>query len=165
VMSERYRVERGDIAALLLRVDAIPPSLALAQAAEESGWGTSKFARRGNALFGQWTTSSDVGIVPARRDAGKTHKIKAFKSLQDSIAAYMRNLNVHRAYREFRQARHSLRRRGRALDGLRLAAGMTRYSERAEKYVETLRIIINVNRLNLFDAAQLEDSRRSSTEA
>jgi len=158
-------IGESDFTELWRRVDIVPVSLALSQSAEESGWGTSKFARRGHALFGQWTTASDVGFVPARRDAGKTHKIKAFKSLQDSIAAYMRNLNVHRAYREFRQARHSLRRRGRALDGLRLAAGMTRYSERAEKYVETLRIIINVNRLNLFDAAQLEASRRPSTEA
>lgn len=155
VMAERYKTKRGDINALIGRVDIIPPSLALAQAAEESGWGTSRFVREGNAMFGQWTTSQSTGLVPKKRDAGKTHKIRTFKSLLHSVRAYARNLNTHRAYRHLRRARLELRQQGKPLSGLRLTKQLTSYSERGEEYVKTLRTIIGVNRLVHLDDARL----------
>jgi len=156
VMAERYRSKSGDLNALIKRVDVIPPSLALAQAAEESGWGTSRFVREGNAMFGQWTTeNSEQSIVPNTRDENKTHRIKAFDSLLQSVRAYARNLNTHRAYRHLRTKRHQLRTDGNPLDGMTLAEQLTSYSERGEKYVKTLRSIIGTNNLRKFDDAQL----------
>lgn len=154
VMAERYKVKRGDIDALLARVDVVPPSLALAQAAEESGWGTSRFTREGNALFGQWTWTGE-GIAPRKRDAGKTHKIRAFDKLIDSVRAYALNLNTHRAYRPLRKARERMRIQGGRLDGYTLAGYLTKYSERGPAYVEALRTIMDANRLNRFDGAKL----------
>jgi len=156
VMAERYKTKRGDLKTLLKRVDVIPPSIALAQAAEESGWGTSRFVREGNAMFGQWTWSKVTdGIVPNGRDEGKTHKIKAFDSLLHSVRAYARNLNTHRAYQPLRDRRSQLRNTGKALDGMKLADQLTRYSARGEQYVKTLRTIIGVNKLRRFDDARL----------
>jgi len=155
VMAERYKTKRGNLKALVERVDIIPPSLALAQAAEESGWGTSRFVREGNAMFGQWTTADSEGIIPKNRDAGKTHKIKAFKSLLHSVRSYARNLNTHRAYRDLRRARMQLRQQGKPLIGLGLTGQLTSYSERGEEYVKTLRTIIGVNKLIRFDDASL----------
>ncbi len=156
VMFERYKTRRGDLAALMQRVDIIPPSLALAQAAEESGWGSSRFVREGNAMFGQWTTSkSTQAITPKQRDEGRTHRIKAFDSLLQSVRAYARNLNTHRAYRKLRARRNQLRSGGDAVDGLKLAEQLTSYSERGEGYVKTLRAIIATNKLRRFDAARL----------
>lgn len=144
-----------DMRKLLVRLDVIPPSLALAQAAEESGWGTSRFARQGNALFGQWTTEGDSGIVPLNRDDGKTHAIKAFPNLLTAVRAYAHNLNSHRAYAEFRSRRAALRVAGQPLDGVDLARTLHRYSERGEDYVETLHVIMRVNDLPSFDGAAL----------
>jgi len=155
VMAERYKTKRGDIKALVERVDIIPPSLALAQAAEESGWGTSRFIREGNAMFGQWTTADASGIVPKNRDAGKTHKVRIFKSLLHSVRAYARNLNTHRAYRHLRRARKELRHQGKPLSGLRLIEQLTSYSARGEEYVKTLRTIIGANKLVRLDDARL----------
>jgi len=156
VMAERYKTRRGDMDALIKRADLIPPSLALAQAAEESGWGTSRFVREGNAMFGQWTSSrSPDAIVPKNRDEGKSHRIRAFDSLLQSVRAYARNLNTHRAYRHLRALRHQLRKRGLAVDGLTLAEKLSSYSERGEKYVTTLRSIIAANKLHRFDRARL----------
>ncbi len=157
VMGERYRVKDGDINALLARVDVIPPSLALAQAAEESGWGTSRFAREGNALFGQWTYSKLNSLEPAKRDAGKTHNIKAFPSLIDSVRAYSRNLNSHRAYRGFREERQAMRRSGEILDGRVLAGQLLKYSERGQDYVTALRGLIDYNALAPLDKARLDN--------
>jgi len=159
VMSDKYKVKRGDIDALMQRVDIVPPSLALAQAAEESGWGTSRFAREGNAIFGQWTYSKKVdGIKPLEREEGQSHRIRAFDSLLDSVRAYARNLNTHRAYRAFRKERATLRRGGKPIDGLRLTTTLTSYSERGEDYVRTLRTIMSANALEKFDKARLRDS-------
>lgn len=156
VLSERYRVKRGDIGALLSRVDIVPPSLALAQAAEESGWGTSRFSKQGNAIFGEWTFSAaGDGIVPLERDAGKKHRIKAFKSLLHSVRAYTRNLNTHRAYREFREMRRVMRQDGNPLSGRKLVETLRRYSERGEDYVKTLRSIMTTNELGRLDDARL----------
>ena len=154
VMAERYKVRRGDVDALLARVDVVPPSLALAQAAEESGWGTSRFAKEGNALFGQWTWTGK-GIAPLSRDEGKTHKIRAFSSLLESVRAYTLNLNTHRAYRNLRAARADMRATGNAFDGHALAGYLDRYSERGLSYVDALRTIMNANRLDRFDEAKL----------
>ena len=155
VMAERYAVERGDVDELLRRMDVIPPSLALAQSAEESGWGTSRFVREGNALFGQWVFV-DVGhLVPRRREEGKRHKIKAFDSLIDSVRGYVRNLNTHRAYRDFRRAREAMRRQGKPVDGWVLAENLTRYSQRRRAYVRTIRTIIGTNNLRPLDDARL----------
>lgn len=154
VMAERYKTERGDVEALLERVDVIPPSLALAQAAEESGWGTSRFTREGNALYGQWTWG-EQGIVPAGREDGQEHKVRAFENVLHSVEAYVRNLNTHRAYREFRARRADLRADGRTLLGTSLTLGLRRYSERGQEYVRTLDTIIEANRLEAFDRANL----------
>ncbi|PHS79255.1 MAG: hypothetical protein COB59_02755 [Rhodospirillaceae bacterium] len=156
VMAERYGTKRGDINAVLNRHDVVPPSLALAQAATESAWGSSRFVREGNAMFGQWTFSPQhPGIVPAGRDEGKTHRIRAFASLYDSLDSYVTNLNKHRAYKEFREMRSAMRRQGQPLDGLRLAGTLHRYSERGADYVNELRAIIFSNDLRLVDGARL----------
>ncbi len=154
-MAERYKVKRGNLKELIKRVDIIPVSLALAQAAEESGWGSSRFTREGNAMFGQWTTKQAKGIIPAKRDAGKTHKIKVFESLLHSARAYAINLNTHRAYRELRTVRKKLRRLGEPVQGRRLVETLTAYSERGQDYVKTIRAIMAVNKLKQFESAEL----------
>lgn len=153
--SEEYGLRSVDARKLLPRMDLVPVSLALAQAAEESGWGTSRFARQGNALFGQWTYEETAGIVPLNRASGATHAIKAFPSLLDAVRAYARNLNSHRAYAEFRSRRDDMRRSNKPLDGWSLARTLTRYSERGQDYVDTLHIIMRANDLADLDRAQL----------
>jgi len=164
VMTERYRIKprsrADDIDALIARVDVVPPSLALAQAAEESGWGTSRFVREGNALFGQWTFGDqDNGLIPRGREAGKTHRIKAFATLTDSVRAYVRNINTHRAYRDFRKTRAVIRRQGGVLDGWLLAGRLTSYSQRGPAYVAALRGLIDANGLQRLDDARLDGDK------
>lgn len=159
-MYDVYKVKPGRISQLLSRVDVVPVSLALAQGAIESGWGTSRFAREGNALYGQWTWSDQVdGIVPTSREEGKTHKIRAFDSPLDSVSSYIHNLNTHRAYQEFRKMRASMRRGGQDLDGNRLAEALSRYSEKGWDYVELLKVVINANNLTAYDQARLAGRR------
>lgn len=161
-LAARYRL-RGDrvtgpkaIEELMLRVDVLPPSLILAQAAEESGWGTSRFADVGNALFGQWAW--DDGIVPLeRREEIGEYYVKRFETPLDSIRAYMRNLNTHRAYRHLRQRRAELRATGELATGWELARTLTSYSERGEDYVRTLHAIMRANDLEAVDEAYLRD--------
>jgi len=156
VMAERYGARRGDVKTLLENHDIVPPSLALAQAATESAWGTSRFIKEGNAIFGQYTTANDhESLVPSARLDGKTHRIKAFDSLYDSVASYVNNLNTHKAYSEFRTMRATMRARGRNLDGTRLATALHRYSERGADYVSDLHAIMFGNDLMLLDAARL----------
>ena len=155
VMAERYNLKNGAIGNLLKRVDIVPPSLALAQAAEESGWGTSRFVREGNAVFGQWTFSDTGNLVPGRRDEDKTHKIRAFPSLLESVRAYAHNLNTHAAYRQMRRIRHGLRLKGAPLKGPLMIHDLKSYSQRGEKYVETIRVLIEANKLQRFDDARL----------
>lgn len=159
---EHYGIASGSIDRLLDRMDIIPPSLALAQSAEESGWGTSRFVREGNALFGQWVFSAKRHMTPARRDDGKTHRIKAFGDLIGSVRAYVGNLNTHRAYAAFRRDRAAMRANGRPIDGMALAGRLTRYSERGAGYVKTIRSIISVNRLRRLDDARLHDGKPGS---
>ena len=165
VLAERYKVKRGDMVALLARVDVVPPSLALAQAAEESGWGTSRFSRLGNAIFGEWTFAAADGLVPYEREEGKRHRVKTFKSLLHSVRAYARNLNSHRAYKEFRATRQSMRRQGQALSGHNLVDTLKRYSERGEKYIRTLRLIMEFNKLGRLDDARLSRGAEASHKA
>lgn len=157
VIAERYSLKNATIEDLLKRVDIVPPSLALAQAAEESGWGTSRFVREGNAVFGQWTFSDTGNLEPARRDEDKTHKIRAFPSLLESVRAYAHNLNTHPAYRKMRKVRHGFRLKGAPLEGLLMVGNLKSYSERGEKYVETIRALIEANNLQRFDDARLGD--------
>lgn len=154
-LAERYEVSANDDEELLRRVDAVPPSLALAQAAEESGWGTSRFVREGNALFGQWTFGGDGHLIPVARAPGRNHKIMAFPSLIGSVRAYANNLNTHRAYREFRDMRVAYRESGRSLSGLALAGALGRYSERGPEYVRAIRGMITANGLDTLDQARL----------
>ena len=158
-LAERYKVSADDIDVLIRRVDVVPPSMALAQAAEESGWGTSRFARQGNAMFGQWTTGDGDGLVPEDRDDDKDHKVRRFDTMYDSVRAYMRNLNTHRAYRELRRARAVLRRQGNPLNGVSLAGYLHRYSERGDDYVASIRAMIEVNGLQALDDARLMTAR------
>lgn len=154
-IAAEYRVDAGRIDILLRRVDTVPPSLALAQAAAESGWGTSRFALEGNAIFGQWTSAGGKGLVPLERPAGRTYKVRAFDRLIDSFEAYLLNLNTHPAYADFRKQREQMRRAGRAFDGLDLAATLGSYSERGQDYIDLLQSIIRVNALSPLDDAKL----------
>ncbi len=157
VMTERYGVKAGDIDALTSRIDVIPPALALAQAAEESGWGTSRFAKEGNAIFGQWTFALRSGLTPLKRDQGKNHKVKVFDSLIDSVRSYTVNLNSHLAYKDFRNTRQVLRRAGVPLDSRALVGKLHKYSERGLAYVSALRDLIDFNDLSPLDRARLDD--------
>jgi Bax protein len=140
--------DRRARALLLHRVDVLPPSLVLAQAATESGWGTSRFAREGNNLFGQRTFRTGNGIVPANRAEGETHEVKRFGNLFESVRSYMRNLNTHEAYRELRELRARLRRGDRPLNGVTLASGLDAYSTRNDAYIDDVRAIIRANDLS-----------------
>ena len=154
-MADLYGTAPFDVRELLNRMDVVPPSLALAQAAEESGWGTSRFARQGNALFGQYTYKSKSGILPARRDADRRHRVRSHDNLLAAVRAYVHNLNSHWAYDDFRRRRAQLRRDGGQISGYVLAGELRTYSERRGAYVESIRRIIRQNRLGDFDRAWL----------
>ncbi|MEE2980579.1 MAG: glucosaminidase domain-containing protein [Pseudomonadota bacterium] len=156
-LAARYGGDRADIGALLLRVDIIPPSLALAQGAEESGWGTSRFVREGNAIFGQRTFTAGAGLVPEDRDADKSHEVRSFDRLLGSVASYMTNLNTHFAYDEFRAMRARQRLSSGIMDSVALVGTLDRYSERGEQYIATIRSIIESNGLRAYDRARLSD--------
>lgn len=158
VLAKRYKGSPDQLDRLLLRVDTVPPSLVLAQAAAESGWGTSRFAIEGNAIFGQWTTAGGKGLVPRGRPAGETYKVRSFERPIDSVDAYLLNLNTHRSYRGFRIQRARLRRSAGAPDGSALAGELRRYSQQRGEYVTLLRDIILKNRLRPFDRARLGDT-------
>ena len=151
-----YATDPQDIGELLRRVDMVPAALALAQAAEESGWGQSRFARQGNALFGEWTWTESEGIVPAGRPIGETYAVKSFDTLLDSVRSYLRNLNTNSAYAELRAARAAMRAGREDIDAARLAGTLQRYSQRGDDYVSSLRTIIRANDLGAFSTARLE---------
>ena len=135
-------------------MDEIPVSLAIAQAAKETGWGTSRFAQEGNALFGQWTWSGE-GLKPKEADKNEGHKVMKFNVLQASVRAYQRNLNTHSSYKDFRKARAKLRDKGKELDSMILAQFLDEYAETGNQYVEVLQKIIKQNNLKDFDDAKL----------
>ncbi len=147
-LADAYDQPDAEIDALLKKVDVVPPSMALAQAIEESGWGTSRIARQNNAVFGQF------GQV-----ASGDWDYRNFASLTEAVASYARNLNTHRAYREFRQARARMRAHDGELDAWELASSLHRYSERGDDYVQSLRSIMRDNRLEAFDTARLNRRR------
>lgn len=157
-LMDRYDVANGNVDELLRRLDVIPPSLALAQAAEESGWGTSRFAREGNALFGQYTTATDGHLVPAGLEDRPGIRVQAFNRLLDSVHAYALNLNTHNAYRRFRAARAAMRTEGTTVDGMQLARTLDRYSARGDAYVRTILSLIRGNQLSALDGARLAES-------
>jgi len=149
-----YKIEDQDLSKLKMRMDIIPVSIALAQAANESGWGTSRFALEGNALFGQWTWSKK-GISPKNKDPDQSHKILQFQILKASVRAYKNNLNTHRAYKEFREARAQIRQENKQLIGLDLTKYLKSYAAIGTKYVIILDDIITRNSLTDFDKANL----------
>ena len=153
-MFKRYGVLKKDLSTLKIRMDEIPVSMAIAQAAKETGWGTSRFAQEGNALFGQWTWSGE-GIKPSDADDDSTHKVMKFKVLQASVRAYQRNLNTHSSYRNFRGARAELRGEGKKLDSIILSEHLDKYAETGKEYVRVLQQIIKQNNLTDFDDAKL----------
>tara|TARA_B100000780_G_scaffold110019_1_gene76965 strand:- start:663 stop:1853 length:1191 start_codon:yes stop_codon:yes gene_type:complete len=151
---KQYGVVKKDLSTLKIRMDEVPASMAIAQAAKETGWGTSRFAQEGNALFGQWTWTGE-GIRPAGADNDSTHKVMKFKVLQASVKAYQRNLNTHSTYKNFRSARATLRDRGQKLDSVILTKHLDRYAETGKNYVRILQQIIRQNNLKDFDDARL----------
>jgi Bax protein len=153
----QYGVKSLDYDDLLRRVDVIPPSLALAQSAEESGWGTSRFAREGNALFGQRTWRKGDGMVPQKRADGQKFRVRTFEYLIDGVKSYAGNLNTHFAYKDFRKARVAMRQSGEQLNGVDLATALRQYSERGDDYIKAIHAIIRVNGLTEYDAVRLRD--------
>ena len=152
---KQYGVVNKDLSTLKIRMDEIPVSLALAQAAKETGWGTSRFAIEGNALFGQWTFSGE-GIKPAGADSSDgSHKVMKFKVLKASVRAYQRNLNTHNSYREFRKARALMRERDQKLDSLYLADYLDKYAATGVEYTKIIKKIIEQNSLQDFDKVKL----------
>ena len=151
---KQYGVKNKDLSTLKIRMDEIPVSLAIAQAAKETGWGTSRFALEGNALFGQWTFSGD-GIKPKSSDNDKTHKVMKFQILKASVRAYQRNLNTHSSYKKFRKLRAQSRDNDEKLDSLILADCLDQYAATGDEYTKTLKKIILQNSLKDFDEVKL----------
>ena len=151
---KEYKIDDRDLSKLKMRMDIIPVSIALAQAANESGWGTSRFALEGNALFGQWTWSKK-GITPKNKDPDQSHKILQFQVLKASVKAYKNNLNTHNAYKEFREVRAQLRQENKQIIGLDLIKYLKAYAADGERYVLIIEDIIEKNSLTDFDKADL----------
>ena len=151
---KEYKIEDQDLAKLKMRMDIVPVSIAIAQAANESGWGTSRFALEGNALFGQWTWSKK-GISSKNKDPDQNHKILQFQILKASVRAYKNNLNTHNAYQEFREARAKIRQEGKEINGWDLTKYLKNYAAIGEEYIVILGSIIKKNSLTDFDKANL----------
>ena len=147
---KQYGIKNNDLAKLKIRMDEIPVSLAIAQAAKETGWGSSRFAQEGNALFGQWTWSGE-GIKPLEVEKDKKHKVAKFKILKASVRAYQRNLNTHPSYKEFRIERAIQRDNDEKLDSLKLVNFLEKYAETGKTYTEVLKKIIYQNSLTDYD--------------
>lgn len=161
-LAKQYKVEwtgqlqyASQLDELLLRVDEIPVSLILAQGAIESAWGTSRFSREGNALFGEWTTGGK-GIVPLKRETGKTHKIRVFSTPLGAVDSFIRNLNTHRAYAQIRSIRGQQRQTSSGLDGYSMAVGLDKYSQLGKEYSTMVQKVMNSNTLTQFDRAYLK---------
>ena len=152
-----YKVKKGNMDELLLRMDIIPTSIALAQAAKESGWGTSRFALEGNAIFGQWTWSGQ-GIAPLNRESNEKHKILKFPILRASVKAYQNNLNTHKSYTKFRNKRSIMREKNRGISGLELTETLKNYAQTGSEYTKILNQIIRQNRLTDFEPVRLISS-------
>ena len=154
-----YKVKKGNVNELKIKMDIIPASIALAQAAKESGWGTSRFALEGNAIFGQWTWNGQ-GIAPLDRDKSKNHKILKFPILRASVKAYKKNLNTHKSYTKFRAMRNELREKNKKISGLELTKTLDNYAQTGSEYTKILEQIINQNDLTDFELVKLENSKK-----
>lgn len=160
-LSKRYKVKMDEaqpekaVHKLLNRIDIIPADLALAQAANESAWGTSRFSRVANNLFGEWTFIPGQGIIPEGRPEGETYEVQKFATVYDSVRSYLHNLNTHSAYKHLRQLRAESRISGQNPEGLKLAEGLLHYSTRGENYIKELQAMIRSNKLNRFASAKL----------
>ena len=151
---KQYGIKNNDLSKLKIRMDEIPVSLAIAQAAKETGWGSSRFAQEGNALFGQWTWSGE-GIKPLDVEKGEKHKVAKFKILKASVRAYQRNINTHSSYKQFRIERAIQRDNDEKLDSLRLVIFLEKYAETGKEYIEVLKKIIIQNNLTDFDDVEI----------
>jgi len=147
VHSDNHDSTQAILDALLQRADIIPVEMALAQAAAESGWGTSRFAVQANNLFGQWCYRKGCGLVPRARSEGATHEVQKFDSVNDAVTTYFRNINTNHAYREVRQIRAQRREQGKPITGMALVEGLHRYSSRGQAYIEELKELIRYNDL------------------
>ncbi len=156
---KQYGVKNNDLSTLKIRMDEVPVSLAIAQAAKETGWGTSRFALEGNALFGQWTFSGN-GIKPLSVDSNENHKVMKFHILQASVRAYFRNLNTHSSYRNFRKFRAIARDNDEELDSLILVDYLDKYAATGKEYTEVLKKIIKQNSLKDFDDVKILPSSK-----
>ena len=154
---KEYKVKNGNIKELKQRMDIIPISIALAQAAKESGWGTSRFALEGNAIFGQWTWKG-TGIAPLNRDEKLNHKILRFPILRSSVKAYKNNLNTHKSYKSFREKREILRKKNKTLDGLKLIHSLNNYAQTGKEYTKVLEKIVTQNSLMDFENVKLTNT-------
>jgi Bax protein len=154
---KRYGFEAASIQddaqfdALLTRVDVVPASLVLAQGANESAWGTSRFALEGKNLFGIWCYKEGCGIKPERRNAGSLHEVRKFKTVQDGVKFYVHNINIGHAYDSLRELRAELRADSERLSGVKLATGLSLYSERGLAYVEEIQSMIEHNELHEYN--------------
>ena len=151
-----YKISKREINDLIEKMDVIPISIALAQAAKESGWGTSRFALEGNAIFGQWTWKGD-GIEPLEKTENQNHKILKFPLLRASVKAYITNLNTHNGYKDFRKKRFQLRNQNKALTGEALIDELDNYAQTGKEYTKVLRQIIEQNDLDEFEAVEIDD--------
>jgi Bax protein len=151
---KQYGIKNKDLSKLKIRLDEIPVSLAIAQAAKETGWGSSRFAQEGNALFGQWTWSGE-GIKPLDLEKDKKHKVAKFKILKASVRAYQRNLNTHSSYKEFRIERAIQRDNEEKLNSLKLVNYLEKYAETGKEYTKVLKKIITQNNLTDFDDVEI----------
>ena len=158
---KEYKVKDGDINELIEKVDIVPTSIALAQAAKESGWGTSRFALEGNAIFGQWTWDG-VGIEPLDKSDDQSHKILKFPILRASVKAYITNLNTHPSYKNFREKRLMLRQSNKALSGIDLIHELENYAETGKEYTRILEQIIEQNDLQEFESVVIDDLKSSN---
>ena len=154
-MMSSYKVKSNDINDLITKVDIIPVSIALGQAAIESGWGTSRFAMEGNALYGQWSWKTGSGIVPKGRDVNEVYEVKSFLSLSNSVSSYMKNLNTHQNYKNFRVNRKLLREHNIPVSGLYLYKYLDKYAIDSN-YSDTLKKIIDINKFEELENVEIQ---------
>ena len=155
-----YKVKNNDLAELKKRIDIVPISLAIAQAAIESGWGTSRFAQEGNAYFGQKIIGIKANGIKPSDSENPLIKVRIFESLNDSVEAYLNNLNTHFAYKNFRKSRNELRSFGKTLEGIVLANQLKKYSELGNEYIINVQEIIKKNNLSKFDFIEYTSAQR-----
>ena len=158
---KEYKVTEKNVDELIEKIDIIPASIALAQAAKESGWGTSRFALEGNAIFGQWTWNG-TGLEPLDKVDGQKHKIARFPLLRASVKAYITNLNTHSGYKSFRKKRQVLRSQNKNLSGLDLIHELDKYAQTGKEYTKTLEKIIRQNDLDEFEAVTIDDFKKNN---